>query len=79
MNARQLFCEFLFFSCLGTSAQWLEDEKVSVLVSVHHTQVPLLQGDAVDHDELVQVLLGGRCTHRDPSSLRDKGETEAKV
>lgn len=42
---------------------------VSILVSVQHTQVPLLQGDAVDHDEVVQVVLVGCCSYWCPASL----------
>ena len=42
---------------------------MSVLVSFQRTQVPLLQGDAVDHDEVVQVVLGRHCSNWNPSSL----------
>lgn len=48
---------------------------MSILVSIQHTQVPLLQGDAVDHDEVVQVVLGRCCSYRDPSGLGN-GVTE---
>lgn len=33
-------------------------------------QVSLLQGDAVDHDEVVEVLVGRGGAHRDPGRLR---------
>lgn len=42
-----------------------------ILVSIQHTQVPLLQGDAVDHDEVVQIMLGCCCSYWDPSTLED--------
>lgn len=40
-----------------------------ILASIRHTQVPLLKGDAVDHDEVVQVVLSRGCSYRDSSSL----------
>lgn len=60
------FVSLIFFH-FCTSAHWLEN--VSILVSIQHTQVPLLQGDAVDHDEVVQVVLGRGCSYWDSSSL----------
>lgn len=41
----------------------------SLLVSFQHTEVPLLQGDAVDHNQVIEVLLGRCCCYWDPSSL----------
>lgn len=41
----------------------------SVLVSVHQAQVPLLEGDAVDHHEIVQVVLSCGCSSWDRPSL----------
>lgn len=56
-----------------------------ILVSFQHTQVPLLQGDAVDHDEVIQVVLGRCCSYWDPSNLgngvkvmRQKGRVKEK-
>lgn len=44
---------------------------VVILVSLQHTEVPLLQWDAVDHDEVIQVVLGRCCCCccRHPPSL----------
>lgn len=42
---------------------------MSILVSVQQAQVPLLKGDTVDHDEIVQVVLSCGGSSWDPPSL----------
>lgn len=45
-----------------------------ILVSVQSSQVPLLQGDTVDHNEVVQVVLDCTCSSWKSSRL-DNGVT----
>lgn len=40
-----------------------------ILVFIQHTQVPLLQRDAMDHNEVVQMMLRRCGSYWDPSSL----------
>lgn len=42
---------------------------ISILGSLHHSQVPLLQGDAVDDYEFVEVVMRHRRLYWDPTGL----------
>lgn len=43
----------------------------SILVSVQQAEVPLLEGDAVDHHQVVQVVLSCGCSSWDPPRLQE--------
>lgn len=49
---------------------------MSILVSVQQAQVPLLKGDTVDHDEIIQVVLSCGGSSWDPPSLGEGTETD---
>lgn len=42
---------------------------ISILGSLQYCKVPLLQGDAMDHYEVVEVVVGHCCTYRYPTGL----------
>lgn len=52
---------------------FLNSDKL-ILVSLQDAQVPLLQGDALDHHEVVQAVLGRGRSNRDPAGLRRQTE-----
>lgn len=42
-------------------------------MSVQQAEVPLLEGDAVDHHQVVQVVLSCGCSSWDPPHLQEGG------
>lgn len=67
-NGAFLQTKVMFVSAL---APWLSGESVSVLVSGPQAQVPLLEGDAVDHHQIVQAVLGRGGSSREPPRLQE--------